>query len=125
MLTQTLQEMVANLRSECGHSLNVAQGTNAVATLQYLLRRTQEELWTAFVWPELQLRVDVPVTPGTYLYNYDIRMQFDSVREAWAANGSASSWSRVDYGISEDKRTPGTLTNTSQGDPVRFWESEN
>jgi hypothetical protein len=125
MLTQTLLLMVSNLRSEAGHSTRVEQGLNTVDTLKYLLRRTQEELWTAFVWPELQVRADVPLTPGTYLYSYDTRMQFDNVREVWAANGSGSSWSVVDYGISEDKRQVGTQLNSSTGDPVQYWESEN
>ena len=128
MQTLTLQQMVSNLRSEAGHSTSVAQGLNAEATLKYLLARTQEELWTAFVWPEMTIRGDAPLSPGTYVYNYPAapsNMQFDMVREVWAANGAGTRWSRVDYGISEDKRVPGSLTNTSQGDPVAYWESDN
>ena len=68
--TQTLQEMVANLRAEAGHSRDIAQGTNTEPTLKYILKRTQEELWTAFIWPELMLRDDRPMVAGTYLYDY-------------------------------------------------------
>jgi len=125
MLTQTLLEMTKNLRSEAGHSTAVAQGLNSVETLKYLLKRTQEELWTAFTWPELTERADIAISPGTYLYSYDTTMQFDCIREVYAANGSGTSWSRVDYGISEDKRKVGSALNTSTGDPVRYWESEN
>ena len=125
MLTQTLALMVSNLRSEAGHSTAVSQGLNSVASLKYLLARTQEELWTAFTWPELTFRGDIVMLPGTYLYNFDTRLGFDQIREVWAANGSNSSWSSVDYGIGEDKRAVGTLANTSTGDPVRYWEADN
>ncbi len=125
MQTLTLQQTLSNLRAEAGHSTSVAQGLNNEMTMKYLLARTQEELWTAFVWPELQTRADIAMTPGTYTYSYNVSMPFDTVREAWAANGSSARWSAVDYGISEDKRVPGSLVNTSRGDPVQFWESEN
>jgi hypothetical protein len=121
--TQTLQEMVSNLRAEAGHSLNVAQGTNTESTLKYLLKRTQEELWTAFVWPELLLRDDRPMSAGTFNYDYGTTLKFDMIREAWAASSSADSWAPVSYGISEDKRVPQTLANTSSGDPVQCWEA--
>jgi hypothetical protein len=122
--TQTLVEMVSNLRAEAGHSLSVAQGTNTEQTLRYLLKRTQEELWTAFVWPELRLRMDVAMTSGVYIYSYGTTMKFDAIREAWAAQPSSVRWSKVEYGIGEDKINPGLLTNTASSDPVCLWEAE-
>jgi hypothetical protein len=120
--TQTLLEMVSNLRAEAGHSLSVAQGVNTESTLKYLLKRTQEELWTAFVWPELALRDDRTLSPGVYLYAYGVDLKFDAIREAWSASDTSSQWSQVAYGISEDKLQAGTALNTSRGDPVQNWE---
>lgn len=121
--TQTLLEMVSNLRAEAGHSLATAQGVNAEATLKYLLKRTQEELWQAFVWPEMLLRDDRLLSPGVHLYDYGVDLKFDAIREAWSSSGSSTQWEPVGYGISEDKLQPGTNLNTSRSDPVRFWES--
>jgi hypothetical protein len=120
--TQTLLEMVKNLRAEAGHSLAVAHGVNAEETLKYLLRRTQEEMWTAFIWPEMTLRDDLPITPGVYLYPFSSVMSFDAVREAWASQPGGN-WSPVGYGISEDKIAVGGGANSSAGDPVSCWEA--
>ena len=122
--TQTLLEMTKNLRAEAGHSLNVVQGANAVETLKYVLRRTQEELWTAFIWPEMTLRDDRAMTPGTYLYDYSVNLQFDAIREAYAAPASATGkWTPVAYGISEEKIVPVTGANSDSSDPVLCWEA--
>jgi hypothetical protein len=121
--TQTLQEMVSNLRAEAGHSLAVAQGVNTEATLKYLLKRTQEELWTAFTWPELMLRDDRTLAPGVYSYGYSANLKFDAIRETWAASDASSQWCQVGYGISEDKLQAGTVLNTARSDPVQVWEA--
>jgi hypothetical protein len=121
--TQTLQEMVSNLRAEAGHSLMVAQGTNTVQTLQYLLKRTQEELWAAFVWPEMVIRDDIAMTPALFTYSYSANLKFDAVREAYAAGPTSGSWSEVAYGIPEEARVPGTGLNKSTSDPVLYWEA--
>jgi hypothetical protein len=123
--TQTLQEMVANLRAEAGHSLVVAQGTNSESTLKYLLRRTQEELWTAFTWPELLLRDDRPMAAGTFLYNYGVTLKFDMIREAYAVTNADGSgrWTEIAYGIDDEKIIPGTGLNTRSSDPVLAWEA--
>jgi hypothetical protein len=121
--TQTLTLMVANLRAECGHSLSVAQGQNTQQTLQYILARTQEELWTAFVWPELMFRDDIAMSPGLATYSYSTNVKFDMIREAWAASSSSGHWSKVTYGIGEDKLVPGTGANTTSADPVFSWEA--
>lgn len=121
--TQTLQEMVSNLRAEAGHSLAVAQGTNTEATLKYLLKRTQEELWAAFTWPELMIRDDQLLTPNIRTYNYSVNLKFDAIREAWAARPNSAAWTEVGYGIGEELLNAGTLANSTASDPVQFWEA--
>lgn len=121
--TQTLQEMVSNLRAEAGHSTAVSQGLNTEAALKYLLKRTQEELWTAFVWPELTLRDDRPLSPGAYEYDYGANLKFDMIREAWAGRPGSNAWTPVSYGISEDLLIAGSGLNSSTSDPVQAWEA--
>jgi hypothetical protein len=121
--TEQLQIMVKNLRAECGHSLAVAQGVNSVDTLKYLLQRTQEELWTAFVWPELTIRAEVVMAPGQYQYPYPATMGYDQIRETWYAFTTDASWMPVDYGIGEDAIKPGG-GNSWRADPVQAWDTE-
>ena len=121
--TQTVQEMVSNLRAEAGHSLSVAQGTNTEATLKYILKRTQEELWAAFVWPELMIRDDRPMTPGVRTYDYSTNLKFDAIRQAFSARPNSGAWTEVGYGIGEDQLDAGTLDNSTRSDPVQFWEA--
>jgi hypothetical protein len=120
MRTEQLQVMVKNLRAECGHSLSTAQGVNQEDTLKYLLARTQEELWTAFVWPDLIIRVDVTLAPGQYLYPFPANMTYDMVRSTWAATADSANWTELDYGIDEDQIEPGG-DNTHRADPVQCW----
>lgn len=122
MATDTLDNMVRSLRAEAGHSLNVAQGVNQLDTLKYILKRTQEELWTAFDWPTLEVRVNCAVGGGVYLYNWPAGMTFDQVRSTWWAEASSAEWYPVGYGIDESRIKPDD-TNTQTGQPVQFWEA--
>jgi hypothetical protein len=126
MRTDLLSSMVRNLRSEAGHALSVAQGVNQYETLKYLLARTQEELWTAFVWPDLVVRANVAMAAGQYIYPFPtspVAMTFDMVRETWVAQASATSWDELPYGIDENLIAPDGA-NTSRSDPVQAWDIE-
>jgi hypothetical protein len=124
--TQLLSDMVRNLRAEAGHALSIAQGTNQYETLKYLLARTQEELWTAFVFPDLIVRANVAMAAGQYLYPFPtipVAMSFDMIRETWVAQASSNSWSELAYGIDENLIKPDG-TSTSRSDPVQAWDVE-
>jgi hypothetical protein len=123
MATDQLQNMVRDLRSEAGHSLSVATGLNQLETLKYLLRRTQTELWMGFVWPDIKLRANVDLSPGTYSYPFPTTMSFDQIREAWWAQANSSTWTQVGYGVSE-AMIQGDGSNSSRGDPVQYWDTD-
>ena len=126
MLTAQLQVMVKNLRAECGHSLSVAQGVNQADTLKYLLARTQEELWTAFVWPELKLRASILLATGQYAYPYHVDLPYDCIREAWTAPAGDTTdthWTSVEYGISDEDMILPDGTNSERADPAQYWDS--
>lgn len=127
MLTQQLQVMVKNLRAECGHSLSIAQGVNQAETLKYLLARTQEELWVAFVWPELKLRAGILLATGQYAYPYHADMPYDCIREAWTAPAGATAdthWTSVEYGIDDEDMILPDNTNSERGDPAQYWDND-
>jgi hypothetical protein len=118
--------MVKNLRAEAGHALSVAQGVNQYETLKYLLARTQEELWTAFVWPDLVVRANVALAAGQFIYPFPsspTAMTFDMIRETWVATPSSTNWGLLSYGINENRIKPDG-TNSDRSDPVQVWDVE-
>lgn len=121
MASDTLANMVRDLRSEAGHSLAVSQGVNQVETLKYILKRTQVELHVAFVWPTLKIRVNIPALVGQMVYPFDVAMPFEQIKEAWYASGGGTDWSPVGYGLTEDLIKPDG-SNTQSGTPVQFYE---
>lgn len=123
MPAEQLLVMVKNLRAEVGHSLATAQGVNQVETLKYLLTRTQEELWTAFQWPELTIRVDTVLTPGQFLYSFPAAFTFDQVRSTWTSRPSDTQWREIAYGIDESLISPGGA-NSQRADPTVLWDVE-
>lgn len=125
MHTEQLSVLVKNLRAECGHSLSVAQGVNQVDTLKYLISRTQEELWTAFVWPELKVRANVYLSAGQYSYPYPNTLPYDSIREVWTtpANIPQPHWTPVAYGIDNEDLVLADGSNSERSDPVQYWDT--
>jgi hypothetical protein len=123
MATDTLSNMVRDLRSEAGHSLAITQGANTVDTLKYILKRTQIELWTAFVWPDLKLRQLVTLASDQWNYPFPPQMAFDQIREVWYALSTSYDWQPVTYGINEDMIKPDD-SNTIAGLPTQYWDTD-
>lgn len=120
MPTATLSHLVTMVRAEAGHALSAAQGLNAVETIKHLIRRTEEELWTAFEWPELMIRKEIPVGLGQYEYMLPQDVQFDQVRQVWFA-ADDQRWQPVKHGIPEDLILADD-TNSATGDVIQLWD---
>lgn len=121
--TDTLTNCVYGLRAEVGHSLNAAQGTNTVDVLKYLLKRTQQDLWTNTNWPTLKISADVPMAAGQYLYAFPTGFSFEQVGEVWTSISTGYNWQPVGYGINDSMIKPGG-GNSQIGDNVQFWDVE-
>jgi len=122
--TDTLANIVRAVRAEAGHSLSTVQGTNTVDTIKYLVQRTQTELWTAYQWPTLKSRVNIPTVVGQYLYNFPttpVDVNFEQIRETWAAQTNSVNWAPVAYGIPETL-IPADGSNSQAGDFPQFWD---
>ena len=121
--TDTLANIVRAIRAEAGHSLSTTQGANTVDTLKYIAQRTQLNLWTAYQWPTLRIRSDVPTAGGQYLYEFASGFSFEQVREAWTSQSNSYDWTPVAFGIEENMIAPGG-TNSQSGDNVQYWDVE-
>jgi len=123
MQTDTLANCVYQLRAETGQSLSTTQGQNAVATLNYLLKRTQLELWTGYQWPTLAISGDLQMVAGQYIYDYPSPFSFAEVRQAYTAQANAANWRKLTYGMDETFIKPGGA-NSQSGDNPQFWRTE-
>lgn len=121
--TDTLANIVRAVRAEAGHSLSTTQGANTVDTLKYLVSRTQTELWTAYIWPTLRVRKDVPTAASQFLYAFPAGFSFEQARETWTSQSNSYDWTPVAYGIEENMIAPGG-GNSQAGDNVQYWDVE-
>lgn len=122
MSVKSLGQLVIDLRAEAGHALTASQGLNAVETLKHIIRRTEEELWTAFQWPQLAKRWDIQIIPGMTEYLYPAELQFEQIRAAYWVQRNSRVWMPVEYGIPEDALLPYD-TPAITGTAVQFWET--
>lgn len=121
MATKTLAQIVTAVRAEAGHALSASQGLNALETIKYLIQRTQEELWTAFNWPELTIRRDLVASIGQYLYTYPADLPYEQVREVFFAPNNSTRWSKMEFGVGEDG-IKGDGSNTLDGPEGQVWD---
>lgn len=106
MATATLSRLVNLVRAEAGHALSASQGLNALDTIKHLIRRTEEELWTAFYWPTLTVRWDVSVQVDQFEYLYPAELQFDQIRQIFWAPVGGKYWTPLEFGIKEEMISP-------------------
>jgi hypothetical protein len=120
----TLLELVRALRAECGHSLSVAQGQATEETLRYMLRRQQEELYTAYVWPSLSLHRVIPTQAGMKMHDYPEDIPFDGVTQIWAHTKNSTDWVLLSKGISPAEYVVYDSFNGVSAWPARKWDHE-
>jgi hypothetical protein len=92
-----LSDLINATRLEAGHSTNVSMGVNDIATVSYLINRTQNELAYAFDWPNLQIDRDVSLVANQRYYIYPDDMPFEQVGNMWVLLNSV--WNVLEYGI--------------------------
>lgn len=115
-----LQQLVVDLRAECGMSLNPAHGVGNTDAHKYALRRMQEELYVSHDWPRLVIERDVPVLVGERYYDYPADLDFNFINAAWVK--SAAMWVPVIYGIQPDDLNAYNSDDDFRADPPLKWQ---
>jgi len=121
MLTDTLANLVEMVRAEAGHALSPAQGLNTEQTIKKTIIRVERELWTAFEWPTLMVREQLPVQRHQYRIAYGSSLKYDQVRQAWWSDGNR--FHPMEYSIPEQGIKPDG-TNTWESTTVTHWEDD-
>ena len=124
MQTATLARLVTEVRAEAGHAMTPSQGLNAIDSLKHLIRRTEQELWTAFAFPTLVTRWDIRVLPGQVEYQYPADMQYEQIRHVFWASPNSTQWHPVEFGIPEDAVMPyGEASKVQTGATIQVWDT--
>jgi len=92
-----LRDMLTDLRSEVGHSTNVAHGINDRDTLLYYLNRVQDNLYVDYNWPQLIIDRDIRVADGQRYYPYPTDLAFDDITNIWVLINTV--YNELGYGI--------------------------
>ena len=98
MRLMTLSEMLTELRLEARISADVAHGTHLQTRYTGLLRRTQEEVYHSYDWPNLNVVQSVTIAPGQRYATYPDSLDFEGIRAVFQQTAD-DDWQELDYGI--------------------------
>lgn len=114
-----LRDMLTDLRSEIGHSTNVAFGINDRDTLCYYLNRTQLDLYREYDWPQLIVDRDVKLADGQRYYPYPTDLAFDDIGHIWVLINTV--YNELAYGIGPYDMVLWNSDNGFKAWPTRKW----
>lgn len=97
----TLGNLVNDLRSEVGHSLNSNLGSSMRDVLINSIQRVQRRLWDDYSWPFLRVRRDIDLQDGARYYDLPADMVFERIERVEFKYGDI--WESVSYGIGRDQ----------------------
>jgi hypothetical protein len=118
-MAKQLRDMLTDLRSEVGHSTNVAAGINDRDTLLYYLNRTQLDLYRDYDWPQLIVDRDISVADGQRYYTYPTDLAFDDITNAWVLIQTV--YNELEYGIGPRDMVIWNSDNGFKALPTRKW----
>lgn len=115
--TQLLQ-LVDQLRSELGASVNPSQGLNTLATHKYKLKVAQEFLYYDYAWPFLKEPGDVVMQAGQRYYDLPVAAEgIKRVEYKWG-----DTWAPLKQGIGGPEYSAEDSEDDERADPVRAWQ---
>lgn len=97
----TLGQMVIDLRNECGHSIDPAQGQTNRPRMVRLLQRHQRTLWLGNDWRYLKAQRDINLFAGQRYYDFPSDVSVEKVDRMELRWGNT--WRAVPVGITGDE----------------------
>lgn len=130
----SLGQLIEDLRSECGHSLQPSLGKSTRDVLINTLQRTQRRLWDDYSWPFLRVRRDIAINSGQRYYSLPADMVFERIEEVEYKNGHL--WDKLVYGIGRNQYNqhdsdrnitshPIERYAAYEGNMIEFWPISN
>lgn len=113
-----LDALIRMVRLETGQSVQPGQGLQNRDHIAHGLKRTQEQLYSDFDWPQLRVWRYETLFPGSFLYTWPEDIDLEDVRQLYDRDGEQ--WRPVPYGIDFALRNRWPVEQRS--DPVRAWQ---
>lgn len=122
MRLMTLNEMLAELRLEARLSADVAHGSHLVNRYIGLLRRTQEEVYHGYEWPNLKITQTTTVQAGQRYVTYPAAFDFEGINRVFQ-KGADGDWTELAYGINADDLNQIDSDANEQRDNIERWQN--
>jgi len=117
----TLGQMLNDLRSETGHSLQVNLGKATRDVFINLLQRTQRRLWEDYSWPFLSVTRDIAVNAGQRYYSLPSDINFERVERLETKHGDV--WGKMRFGITGEHYNQHDSDRGIRSSPVRRYDA--
>lgn len=117
----TLGQLIDDLRSEAGHSLQPNLGKAMRDVLINILQRTQRRLWDDYAWPFLRVTSDLTVAAGQRYYDVPSNMVFERIEKVETKHGDV--WDRLHYGIGGEQYNNHDSDRDVRSSPVRRFDA--
>jgi len=115
----SLGQLLEDLRSEVGHSLQPSLGKSTRDVLINTLQRTQRRLWDDYSWPFLRVRRDISINIGQRYYSLPSDMVFERIEEVEYKNGHI--WDKLAYGVGRTQYNQHDSDRGIQSHPIERY----
>lgn len=113
-------DVLDDLRSEIGHSLNTSHGVNTKQIYKNVLARVQRTLHKKHEWPFLMENTTLAISDGSYLYNYPSGYAYEGITEIWAEY--SGNWYELEYGITPRHYADYNSPAGDKASPATRWQ---
>jgi hypothetical protein len=120
MRGQTLNELLSDLKAECGYSSNAAHGINNRDSLVQVLKRTQRRLWSDWDWMHMRVSRDMQLNSGQRYYNCPTDLPYERIDAAEVKFGGQ--WLPLVFGINERQYSIYDPRIDERSWPIRNWD---
>ena len=124
MRGQTVAQLLAELRAECGYSQSQAHGINNRETLVQVMKRTQRRLWADWDWMHLRVSRDIRLVEGQRYYSCPDDLPYERIddEENRPRVKYGGRWTDLYHGINERHYSTYDPEYNERSWPIRAWD---
>lgn len=119
----TLGQLLDDLRSEVGHSLQPNLGKATRDSFVHLIQRTQRRLWDDYSWPFLRVKKDILIQAGQRYYDVPNDLVFERILQAEVKDGGL--WRKIAYGIGANEYNQHDSDRDQRASLIRKYDAYN
>tara|TARA_R110002072_G_scaffold29439_2_gene93071 strand:- start:344 stop:1054 length:711 start_codon:yes stop_codon:yes gene_type:complete len=117
----TLGQLITDLRSEAGHSLQANLGKATRDVFVNLIDRTQRRLWADYSWPFLSVTRDLAINAGQRYYDLPSDVTFERIERMETKHGDV--WGKMHFGITNEHYNQHDSDRGIRSSPIRRYDT--